>query len=65
MTPSAICTIAVLSIVYLVVLLQRVYVIDGLFVVLPTFTGVLALALVPCMRKTEENGNGSGIGKLI
>lgn len=65
MTPSAICTIVVLSIVYMVVLLQRVYVMDGMFVVIPIFIGILALLLVLCMKKTEENELGDGTGKLV
>ena len=64
-TPSAIIMMLIMTVVYVFVLVQRVYAMDGLMVVVPTFTGVIALLLVPCMKKEEGNGGGEEAGKLV
>jgi Ca2+/Na+ antiporter len=65
MTPSAIIMLLVMFVVYMFVIVQRVYATDGLMVVLPGFTGVIALLLVPCMKKDEGKGDGEDAGKLV
>ena len=65
LTPSAILTTLAGTIVYVYVLLQRVWMMDGILVVVPAFVGIMCLLLVLCMKKTEEKGNEAGAVKLV